>query len=291
MLRKNTVIFIFLIVTSLLLSACGEKVSIPTGEVGKQLTSSGLEKETRTATVFRLPFQWFGAKPKLVRCQVFKETSSFKIDQAFLPKSNVDLDDVEVSLQYRVKAQYYNTVFGEVKPVQAKTVAGLQAESDNILVITSEQIYNTYAARKAPDAVIDALREYTVDQVLSNVSTIAEFTKARVNKLLKNTPVEITELGFPNGIGNVPEEVIIAKRQLFAIEEEKARQVKALEAELSIEEQRQRVQTKRIANDVKNAKQAKMSVRDYWFLKNMERFAEEGVPLGFVPNSFKGTSK
>jgi hypothetical protein len=262
-----------------LVIGCGERVSIQPGEVGRQLTTSGLEQDNRPPGAFRMESCVFTACPKLVRLQTQKTTKLFKIDKLFLPKSNVDMTNVEVGLQFRVKQDKasLNTIFSEVRPVDAPDDG-----SSLVLVISTDMIYETYIQRKAPDAVITALREYQVDQVLSDVPEIAEFTKNKINELLAETPVEVTELGFPNGIGQPPDEVLDAKRRLYAVEEQKARDIKALEAELIIEKQRQLVQKLRTQNDLENAQAAGIDFATYVFLKNMERFAEEGVPLGNV---------
>ena len=261
------------------LVGCGERVSIQPGEMGRQLTISGLEDENRPPGAFRMESCIFTACPKLVRLQTQKSTKVFTIDHLFLPKSNVDMSHVEVGLQFRVKQDKasLNTIFKEVRPIDAP-----DDQSSLVLLISTDTIYETYIQRKAPDAVITALREYQVDQVLSDVPEIAEFTREKINELLANTPVEVTELGFPNGIGQPPDEVLDAKRRLYAVEEQKARDIKALEAEFIIEKQRQLVQKLRTQNDLANAQEAGIDFATYVFLKNMERFAEEHVPLGDV---------
>jgi hypothetical protein len=89
----------------------------------------------------------------------------------------------------------------------------------------------------------------------------------------------VTEVGFPNGIGEPPAEVIDAKRKLYAVEEQKARDLKALAADLVVEEQRQKIQKLRTENDKANAAVAGVDFTTYVYLKNMERFAEEKVPF------------
>jgi len=263
------------------LAACGERTSIQTGEVGKQLTSSGLEDKIRLPGSFRMEACYTNACPKLVRLQVNKSTADLQIDSLFLPESNVDIKNVKVGIQFQVKSdeQSINKIFSEVRPIPSEGQVG---ESDRVLLITADMVYSTYLQRKAPDAIITALREHTVEEVLTNVPEIANHTREMINKMLEGTPVEVTELGFPNGIGEVPEQVINAKRKLFAIEEEKARRIKSLQADLVIEEQRQAVQRKRVENDVANAASSGVGYATYVQLKTMERFAdaaEQGTPV------------
>jgi hypothetical protein len=250
-----------------LATACGERVTVETGEVGKVLGPRGLEEKVYNPGSFRLEYCGVSACPKLVRLQVNKSTTVLTIDSLFLPKSNVDISNVQVGIQFQVKEdeESIQKIYGEVRP---------EAAGDRTMMISAEKVYETFLARKAPDAIVTALRDHTVDEVLTSVPEIAKHTKEAINKMLEDTPIEVTELGFPNGIGEPPREVLVAKRRLFAIEEEKARQIKSLEAELAIEEQRQRVQRVRVQNDVVNAQTAGVSYDVYVELKNDERFAD-----------------
>lgn len=263
---KRTPIFA-LSVLALLAAACGERVTVETGEVGKVLGTSGLEKKTYQPSSFRLDICGFGACPKLVRLQVNKSTTVLSIDTLYLPKSNVDIRNVQVGIVFQVKDDEESVakIYDEVKPESA---------APYVMLISADKVYETYLARKAPDAIVTELRKHSVEEVLTNVPEIADATKIAIAEMLGDAPIEVTELGFPNGIGEVPKEVIQAKRRLFAVDEEKARSVRALAAELEVEAQRQRVQKVRAENDVINAQIAGVPYDVYVRLKNEERFAD-----------------
>lgn len=286
-MKINTAITIILL--SLITLGCGDRVTVNTGEVGKQINTSGLEEEIWEPGAYRLDACFASACPKLIRLQTARAASEITVASVFLPKSNVDLSDVKFGIQFHIKSDKgsINKAFEEIRSAPA---AESDQQSARERLISSEMIFETYVQRKAPEAVISALREFTVEQVLSEVDKIAKAAKDTVNVALKDTPVEVTEFGFPNGIGTPPKEVLEAKRKLYAIDEEKAREIKALEAALEIEKQRQVVQTKRVENDVKNAKTAGVPYQIYVGLKNQERFAdaaETGTPIGLVPNSIE----
>lgn len=251
----------------LFLSACGERVTVETGEVGKVLGTSGLEKKTYQPSSFRLDWCGPSACPKLVRLQVSKSTTVLNIDTLYLPESNVDIRNVQVGIVFQVKEddESVGKIYDEVTPEQV---------APYVMLISADKVYETYLARKAPDAIVTELRKHSVEEVLTNVPEIATATKAAISEMLGDAPIEVTELGFPNGIGEVPKEVIQAKRRLFAVDEEKARSVRALAAELEVEAQRQRVQKVRAENDVVNAQIAGVPYDVYVHLKNEERFAD-----------------
>lgn len=268
---------------ALIMPGClGQRVQIDSAEVGKVLTTSGLEGGLREPGAIMLDWCGLSACEKLIRLQVGKSTRTITVERVFLPKSNVDLSEVEIALQFRVRedTESRNRIFNEVTP---DNVAGMPATA----LISSDDLYAVYLERVGPEAVIEALRQYTVDEALSHVAEIGDYCHKEVNKRLEGSPIEVTELSFPNGIGDPPEEVLVAKRRLYAVDEEKAREVKALEAELAVEEQRQAVQLARAMHDKQTADRVGVSYETYDLLKVMERFAEEGVPLGYIPGSTK----
>jgi hypothetical protein len=195
--------------------------------------------------------------------QSTKSTQKIKVEQVFLTKSRVDLANVEVGVQFRVRPndKAINQVFGEVRPGENN-------------VITQESIWQTYLERKAPAAVIAVLREYAIEDILSKIPEIEDACRARLNEETKDIPVEITDLGFPNGIGDIPEKVIESYRNLYAVEADKQRQIKQLQADLEIEKQRQTVQRVRADNDKAIASLLGMPTRDYTRLKIEERYAD-----------------
>lgn len=276
-----------------LLIGCGEPTSIQTGEVGRQLTNRGLEDKIHPPGVFRLEFCGANACPKLVRLQVNKSTADLKIEHLFLPKSKVDISNVQIGLQFQVKGDdaSINKVFAEVRP---DPVEGQTGETHRVLLITADKVYATYLQRKAPDAIVTALREKTVDEILTQVPEIAEHTKNEINKMLADAPVEVTELGFPNGIGEVPEQVIEANRALFALEANKTRRIRELEIDLAVVDKQQAVAKVRLENDIINAKTAGVSFQEYVILQSLQRFADAAengtsVALGsmFLPQVAK----
>lgn len=274
-----TLVALFLL---LFTSACGDRTSIQSGEVGKVLGNGGLEKEIQKPGVFRMPVCGTTACPKLVRLQVNKSAQDLEINSLFLPKSNVDIRNVKVGIQFQVKADdaSINRVFNEVRAAPAED--GQDGDSKRVLLITDDMVYAVFLQRKAADAIVTVLREYTVEQVLTNVPEISEAAKLGINEMMADTPIEVTEIGFPSGIGEVPEEVIQAKRRLFAIEEDRARRVKSLKADFVIEDHRQAVQRKRVENDLINARVAGVDYATYVWLKTYERFADasgEGTPV------------
>lgn len=285
-LLKKSRLLLVIGLAGAILSGCGARVTINSGEVGKMITTSGLEEEIRQPGSFRMDPCPVSACPKLVRLQSAVSAQTVTIEKVFLPKSNVALDNVEFGIQFRIKPDKasVNQAFDDIRSEATGT--------DRF--ISSGEIFATYIARKAPEAVIAALREYTVEEALSEPDIIAEFAKKRVNEALAGTPVTVTEFGFPNGAGTPPKVVLDAKDALYAIEEEKAREIKALEAALEIEDQRQAVARKRALNDKEIASKLGISVSVYQCLRAMDTFADasaSGATLAFAGDCLSSRSR
>lgn len=272
------------VISSFSLMGCGRPITIPSGAVGRQLTTAGLESKVYAPSTMRLYWCPIQACPSMVILHTGLTTEEVTVSTVFLPKSNVDLSDVKLAIQFRVKptVEAENEIYKNVTSVPSSHEAGIRD-------ITADMVYKIYLQRIAPNVMISVLRDYTVEEALSNVDKISEAVLKALQQGLKNQPVEIVEVGFPNGIGHPPKEVLDAKRNLYVVAENVTRKIRELEGALRVEQQRQIVQQLRVQNDVANAKTAGLDVGRYIFLKNMERFADEHVPLGFL-SGFSGAT-
>jgi len=261
------------------LAACGQPVTIPSGAVGRQLSGDGLESSIYKPGTTRLDTCIFSACPSMVILETGLGAEEISVGTVFLPKSNVDLSDVKLAVQFRIRPtkEAIDQVYNEVTSVPGSAT--------DTRLITRDQLYQIYLQRLVPNIIIAVLRDYTVEQVLSNVDAISAATLKGIQEQMGSQPIEVTEVGFPNGIGKPPEQVLDAKRNLYVVTENVTRQIKELQGQLEVEKQRQVVQQLRVNNDVANARVAGLPVGQYMFLKNMERFADEHVSLGFVPES------
>ena len=250
-----------------LLAACGERVHVDPNEFGYEINASGISKKEFKPGAHRL--SWcspFMPCPKFLTLQVSRDSYSGNIGTVFLPKSNVDLVNVEYGVQFRVRDNSEDRLL-IVRESSSTRITARQNEID------TANLADKFLVRVVPETIIDSLKEYTVDQTLTDVKTIGLKVRDEVNAYLRSQeiPLEVTELSFPNGIGSVPSQVIEAKRNLYAVGEQKERDLQAIRAELDIEDQRQAFQLVRIRNDIKNANAAGITYEEYVKLKVSER--------------------
>lgn len=255
--------FLFLILTLFFSTGCiGEQVYVGSGQVGKVVSSDGLENNIIKTSSFRLDACPFSACPYLVRMQTTKSTQKITIEQVFLNKSKIDLKNVEVSVQFRVRQdeKSINTVFKEARPEEG--------------IITQENIWKIYLERKTPAATVGILRNASVDDILSNIPEIEKDCENKLKEETKDLPIEITDFGFPNGIGDIPEKVINSYRALYAVEADKQKQIKQLQADLEVEKQSMAIQRVRAGNDKEIATSLGLSLKDYMQLKIDEKYSD-----------------
>jgi hypothetical protein len=264
----------------------GEQVKVQSTEFGYEVNDSGISKREWTPGSYRLNFCSVGeACAGFLRLDVGKYTAEIEVDKVYLPKSNVDLVDVRAAFTMRVidEGTARRKVLADVRSVPAP-----DGTASNERIITQESIAQVYVNRIIPETIIQTLKEYTVEQTLTEVVDIGRTVQSEVNKSLQanGSPVEITELVFPDGVGQVPDTVIKAKRALYAVAEEKQRQIEALTAEMAIEEKRQAFQRVRVANNKANAKDAGIPYHVYVALMAHERFADAYEAFASVAETF-----
>lgn len=88
-----------------------------------------------------------------------------------ISKCNVGLDvklsNTNDNLLPRM-SEYFNSISFEDELIATPEDTSSVSLVDDL--ISPKMVYNTYIARKAPEVVIDILRDYSIDDVLSNVS-------------------------------------------------------------------------------------------------------------------------
>lgn len=222
---KKIILLLSSIVVALLMTGCGDKVQINSGEVGKQLTTSGLESEIRESGSFRMDGCAFSACPKLVRLQVTK-TPQIIPGKFFMPKSDLTLG-LDIAIQYQVKTDNAsrNIIFNEVSAQPSTT-------NDREMIILSQTVYDTFIKPTLRDTVRKALSQYKIEGVMDNLSKVREFVESEVKKSLKDSPVTVVTLAFENI--SYPALILESKEQFAAIETQKATEMKAMAAEMEI---------------------------------------------------------
>ena len=270
---KKLLITITMLGSMIFFTGCGEKVIIENGEVGKQLTTDGLEDQIRTAGAFRMENCFGTACPKLVRLTI-AETTEIVPGKFFIAKSDLAMD-LELSLQYSVKKdnKSLNSVFDRVKATQDPT-------NNSQLLINEKKVYDTFIKPVLRDTVRVALNNYTVEQIIANLTDVRIFVENAVKEKLNDSPIKVISLSFSK-IG-YPESIMKAKEDFAKIELEKATKMKAIAAELEIaaKEQELKIVKAKMALEVDKivAERMNSKLAEYMLLEAINTSAENGTP-------------
>lgn len=215
------------------LTACGERVQIPPGSVGKQLTTSGLEEDIREPGSFRMESCMFSACPRLVKLETFENSVSTQ-GGYLIPKSNNISVDIEVVVRFRPKQdlESLNEIYNRVKPTQA-------GEYTTVSTITSDNIFRIFIAPSLRDTVRAALAPYTVEQLMANLGQVREFVESKVKQSLDGSPIQIMSLTF-NTV-NWPESVTTAIERTAQVEFEKITRLKQVQADIAVAQAERRL--------------------------------------------------
>lgn len=291
-MKKVFLLLVFLL-SAFALNGCGQPVVVNNGEIAVIISTKGMGDKIYESGAYKLPTCWFWrACPRMVRMQGTIASNEVVVDYIYLPKDTIALENVAIGIQFRVKQDKASrlSIFA--------TMPGKETNERSSYLIPNEDIFDRHVKLIVPEAVISALKEYDVIESLSKTDEIAAAIQTKVNESLAkdNSPIEVTRLSFPNGIGKPPEIVSKSLERKYAIQSEMAREIEALEAALKIEEQRQAVQLKRAQNDDAIARFLRIPVELYTILKVYERFAdaaEAGTPvaLGAMPFMTKPVSE
>ncbi len=273
----------FVVTILAILAGCaGDSYTINTGEVGRIMDSNGLSDEILTAKQGRLENcweSWGEVCEKMSVLSAAKATRSLNISRAFLPKSDIPLDDIQMDIQFMVlnDTSSMNYVWNNVRAKQHEM-------NSRIISISSDAIFDSLIKGPAASLTIDLLKDYDIDQVLGSVVEISEAARARINKSLREVGVAVTRVDFPNGLGNPPETVLLAKERLYAVKADKARELAEIEAQIEIEAKRQTFERTRADNNIeiwKKVIESKTGVTTemYNWQQTAAMFADNGVPF------------
>lgn len=214
-----------MIITALMFSGCGERVRVEQGQVGKVMNSSGLEEQIRDVSTFRLESCVFTACPKLITLDMTKNVEKVE-GKFFMPKSDMEFG-IELNLQYSAKntPKALNSIFKEMPSVSKEG-------STNINHISSSKLFSRYIEPIIIDTTRQALGNYTIEEIMSNLEETRQYIYATINKKLENEPIQIDTLSFSKI--EYPALILKKKEDFASIDTQKATDMKAMAAELEI---------------------------------------------------------
>jgi regulator of protease activity HflC (stomatin/prohibitin superfamily) len=254
-----------------LTTGCGHRTMIENGEVGKQLTTSGLEDKVRAPGAFRMESCILSSCPKLVRLSV-AENNKVIPGNYFIAKSDLELG-IDLSLQYGLKRDNasLNEVFSRIRGVPLNS---------SELVIAEDRVFEVFVQPVIRDTVRTALNQYSIEQIMENLPLVREYVESEVRKKLNNSPIDVISLSFSKV--SWPTVILQAKEEFAKIEISKATEMRAVAADLEILASKMELEKERarMALEVDSIIASKMTpeLAQFMLLNAINKSAENSTP-------------
>lgn len=223
-----------LVLSSMLLAACGDKVEVPPANVGKVLTKNGYKVETVPPSKFRLEWCWFYCD-RLVTLEV-ADRGMKEHFQLFMPKDQLNMSfDIRLTLSVKSDEKSVTMLFDRV-------TANVDPNTGNYF-INVKKVYETYGQPILRDVIRTVVAKYSINEVASNREQLnGEITKAVLNALA-DTPLTVRRIAFADV--QFPEIIVKAKEAAAekAIEiqkEEAQKQITMVRLQAELEQERMR---------------------------------------------------
>lgn len=214
---------------AVLLSGCGEKVEIPSANVGKILTKDGYKPDTIPASKFRLEqCIWYCDEIVLLNVADQSVTESMKL---FMPKDKLNMD-FKLQTTLSVKETSYDDLFSRISP----------EKENGVRYIPLDKVYRVYAEQIIRAEAREFLSQYTINEIASNLEAVnAQLSQKLTESINKRTPfsvryVGLSDLQYPPIIVEAQENA--AKRTEQIRQEEAQLELSKVQLERELQEQR-----------------------------------------------------
>lgn len=189
---------------ALLLGACGSKVEVPPGHVGKVLTKSGYAPDTIPPSKFRLPACLMYCD-KLVLLEAsdtgFKETMTL-----FMPKDKLNIQvDVRGTKSVPTDTKTVDSIYDRI-------VSDTTNDGD-VNLIAADKIYNTYGQQALRGIIRSELVKYTIGEILQNRDVIGQKIHTSIAEKMKNTNTPLIISRFELADIQPPETIVTAQKK------------------------------------------------------------------------------
>lgn len=219
------------LLTTLVLTACGAKVEVPPAHVGKVMTKDGYREGVVGTSKFRLD-PCMAYCDKLVLLDV-SDKAKVEEMEIFIPEDKLKLR-VAVRLNLTVDRKGAEALFDALPP------SSTEKDNERISSIGRDLAYTTYAQQIVLTETREFLSKYSIAQIASSLEMInAELRKRLSDSISKRTPfsvryVGITDIKYPNIITEAQEN---AARRREQIEQENAQlEVSRVQLERQLQE-------------------------------------------------------
>lgn len=269
----------------LLLTACGDMVSVPPAATAIVKDKAGYVGDFIPPSAFRLPVCFIEPCPTAVYIDMQDKRLTESMD-VFLPKSNMQINDVEVNITLGL-----STDDAMLKKVLAKVTP--HTGKDGRQWITFKQVYNTYAKERVRAIVREAVSSKKLEWLVSNREVYGnEVHKLLITSMKRyQSPFIVRQLSFaklnpPEVIRRAFEKAKEREVELAQVEAEKQKAIMQAEAALEVSKRQAAVQLEKAKAFKAEAEAMAEAATPQWLamrrLQVLEGMAANGSAV-FIP--------
>jgi len=215
-IMKKGLMFLVLVAGLFFMTGCSNKERVPSGDVGKILTSNGFAPEILQPGAYII----CGITDKLIgKCYnelILLDMSEGQFTEVVTTrmKDNMNLkaDHIRIRVTIKRDPKIINSIFNQLKPNKNNE-------------ITLKQVYNTYGKLIVTRDVREVLSKYTIDEVRLNYARISAEIYNKIKKDFANTPLLV--LDFSVGRFVYPK----TYEKMVELAKQKQVEIKKIEAE------------------------------------------------------------
>lgn len=234
-MKLKTVICIVLM--SMFLMGCGQRVEVPPAFVGKVQTTKGFQEGVRHNSKFRLPVcMWWEACDKLIVLDVSDQRYNESFT-TFMPQDDLNLK-YAVSMTLAVDPAKYDFIFSNVSSERINS---------QLAQVKQSSVYSRYAQAKIQTVLPEIVAEFKISEVASNRNKVNEFITKRMREELSDTPfvvkhIGLTQVDYPEIIIKAKENAADRREQENQMLAQRSLDLLAIQTQKEVEEKRREVE-------------------------------------------------
>ena len=219
---------------SVMLTACGKLVEVPSAHVAKVIDEKGFQDTTYTQSRFRL--QSCALPGQVCEQLVIADVSDRSVDESFklvMPRDRLEMD-FDIGITYTIDRTKVDDLFHSLNTVKT--------EDSRIKKISIESAYNTYARPIILTETRNFLSQFSIEEVLTNRTEVSnDLRQHLIDRVEEQTSFIVINVGLNKAS---PPPVIVESQLNTARHRENIR----------VEEQNQEVAMIRLEREYNNAR-------------------------------------
>lgn len=264
---KKLLSLVSMLIMAVMLTGCGQRVTIAPNEVGQIMTPSGYNGNIIETSTFRLDF--CGLPGQICDKLVTLDKSDQEVTEdlkLFMPQDKLKMD-FSVKLVLAVNPDQYQLLFTKVPATKDSTG----------YMIPLSKAYRTYAQQVILKVSREVMAQYKIEEIAANREAVgAQLANRLIDEVREQTPfivrnASLADVKYPDLITNAQEKAAERREQIATEEAETQKRMIALDREYQETVKQRKIDVEKAAADAEiNAIISKSMTKEYVQYKQLE---------------------